>query len=472
MLGCILLLCTLDSLAFQKTDSTIILGRLGFPREGDSVTLRVAKFYGFNGHKDLYKTYITSIRNTQFRFSIALDAPAYFTVVISNLDRKVNIDHYLIEPADSIMFDVISADSINFSGKKADRMYVQFENRKIYMECFGQTSGRSPDNIKQTFETFDAYAIRQLDFIKRNKKILGDTLYTIMMADVLGESGLKIDHFFPYNSPAKAEVWLKVLRDYRNEVWERSKRFNLNDDLLRYSWNYPNAMIAKYRWDSSVITRQPFSVSRCYEYFRKNYSGALRERIVTLLLYMNKNKSEELSACVKSALTYASHKDLRPILQNMHDHLTVGSTAYEFQLQDTSGVMRRFSEFKGKVVLLDFWFTGCSACIQLHPKIDSIISLYKKSDLVLISISIDKNRDKWIESVRKGLYTSDHAINLYTSGLRDAHPVVSHYFISAYPSLILIDKQGKLCNTPIDPRLDNGNNLIELIDQSLKTLVR
>jgi hypothetical protein len=106
--------------------------------------------------------------------------------------------------------------------------------------------------------------------------------------------------------------------------------------------------------------------------------------------------------------------------------------------------------------------------LKFIRKLDSIISKYKNDQVVLITISVDKDRKKWISSIDKGIYTSQHSINLFTGGIGDTHPIISHYLIEAYPKLILIDRKGKLCNNPIDPRLDNGSDLIRLIDQNLK----
>ena len=69
--------------------------------------------------------------------------------------------------------------------------------------------------------------------------------------------------------------------------------------------------------------------------------------------------------------------------------------------------------------------------------------------------------------LQKNIYTSEHSINLYTEGKADLHPMISHYLIKAYPTIILVDKNGKLCEHPINPRLDDGANLVSLINKAL-----
>jgi thiol-disulfide isomerase/thioredoxin len=208
-------------------------------------------------------------------------------------------------------------------------------------------------------------------------------------------------------------------------------------------------------------------VSSCYDHFKTNYSGSLRERIITTLLYDNKSKTEDISYCLKTALDYISNEDFRRLLQNIKNNLITGSVAYEFKLPDENGMFRDYSDFRGKVVLLDFWFTGCTGCLLIKPKMDSIINLFKNKQIVFISISIDKDKDRWISSLRKNIYTSEHSVNLYTDGKGDMHPIIAHYLITAYPTLILVDKDGKLCEHPINPRIDNGTNLVDLINRAL-----
>jgi thiol-disulfide isomerase/thioredoxin len=348
-------------------------------------------------------------------------------------------------------------------------MRVQYELRKINDEWFKKITSWEPPQIRETFKILDSCSVKEIKYLNANKKILGDRLYTILFADILGESGLKIDNFLPYNSPSFVEAWLNVLSDYKDEVWEKYNVFKPDNNFLKYSYTYANALIARFKWDSCVLIKKPFNTRNCYAYFKSNYTGTLRERIVTTLLYENRNKAEDISNCLQSSFDYVTNRDFRRILQNIATHLTKGSIAYQFQLPDTSGVVHDYSEFKGKVVLLDFWFTGCIACLKMKPTMDSIAKLFNDNQIVFISICIDKDKTQWINSVHKNIYTSEYNINLYTEGKGDAHAIILHYLVSAYPTLILVGKDGKLSDHPFNPRIDHGRNLIELIDKNLKS---
>ena len=123
-----------------------------------------------------------------------------------------------------------------------------------------------------------------------------------------------------------------------------------------------------------------------------------------------------------------------------------GQQAYDFSLPDSSGKIVSLSDFRGKVVFIDFWFTGCGACEAFYQKqLSKVERVFSgRGDVTFISISIDRSREMWLRSVRGDLYSSDkYSINLYTNGLSDRHPVIERYHIFGYPQTFLIDRQGR-----------------------------
>jgi hypothetical protein len=87
--------------------------------------------------------------------------------------------------------------------------------------------------------------------------------------------------------------------------------------------------------------------------------------------------------------------------------------------------------------------------------------------VVFVSISTDVNKEKWVESLKTGKYTNADRVNLYTNGQGTLHPMIAYHSINAYPTLLLIDKEGNLAKNVIDPRLDGGKSLIETIRKEL-----
>ena len=63
--------------------------------------------------------------------------------------------------------------------------------------------------------------------------------------------------------------------------------------------------------------------------------------------------------------------------------------APDFELDDLKGAAVRLSQFKGKVVVINFWATWCAPCKQEIPHLNRILKTYKDQGLVILTISTD-----------------------------------------------------------------------------------
>lgn len=127
--------------------------------------------------------------------------------------------------------------------------------------------------------------------------------------------------------------------------------------------------------------------------------------------------------------------------------------AFNFSLSDANGRIYHLTDFKDKVVIMDFWFTGCGHCKVLKSNMDPILDSLKANDnLLIVSVGLDKKRDAWLKSLKEGSYTHEDGLNLYTDGLGFDHPLPKYYgFISA-PQLLVIDKSGTVVPV-VQPRI-------------------
>jgi cytochrome oxidase Cu insertion factor (SCO1/SenC/PrrC family) len=132
--------------------------------------------------------------------------------------------------------------------------------------------------------------------------------------------------------------------------------------------------------------------------------------------------------------------------------------AYNFALPDTRGKIVHMSDFKGKVVLIDIWFSGCGGCMEVAQQLKNTI--YKQfsnnPNIVFVSISGDRDKPVWLESIREGKYTRTENVNLYTGGLAFDHPFMKYYSFYGGPYLMIIGKNGRIYNSnpPIHTGLD------------------
>ncbi len=126
-------------------------------------------------------------------------------------------------------------------------------------------------------------------------------------------------------------------------------------------------------------------------------------------------------------------------------------TAPDFTLVDQYGKTHKLSDYKGKVVFLNFWTTWCGPCKQELPYIQQIYEEYKgnQEDVVILGIASPKSEDNPIYSQDN---KNEDEIKEILKQNNLSYPVVfdrtgeifSSYQIQAFPTTFMINKEGKL----------------------------
>jgi peroxiredoxin len=119
----------------------------------------------------------------------------------------------------------------------------------------------------------------------------------------------------------------------------------------------------------------------------------------------------------------------------------IGKKAPEIEMPLVNGEQLKLSELKGNVVLLDFWASWCGPCRAENPNVVKLYNKYKDSGFTVYSVSMDSNKDKWLQAIEKDQLTwPSHVSDLKgwsSSGGRT-------YGVSSIPTTYLIDKKGKI----------------------------
>lgn len=153
-------------------------------------------------------------------------------------------------------------------------------------------------------------------------------------------------------------------------------------------------------------------------------------------------------------------KSNQPILikQNAEAAYTPGEPALDFIATDLQGNNYKLSELKGKVVVLNFWFTKCGPCIAEMPQLNELVSNFKNQDVVFLAITFNKK-----EIVNQ--FLEKHAFQ-YTI-LANANDVVKIYGVNSYPTSIVINKKGEIVLKELGYRTNIKEVLANSINASL-----
>jgi len=134
--------------------------------------------------------------------------------------------------------------------------------------------------------------------------------------------------------------------------------------------------------------------------------------------------------------------------------------APDFQLPSLSEESIRLSDYKGKIVLLNFWATFCAPCRMEMPSLQILSDQYQDSDVVIIAVSLDEGRrraiKKWISKI--GL-EFPIALEGETAG--------DDYEVSSLPVTFIIGKEGQLIGRILGERKWDSSETREFIETLL-----
>lgn len=124
------------------------------------------------------------------------------------------------------------------------------------------------------------------------------------------------------------------------------------------------------------------------------------------------------------------------------DQIKNGDLFFDFEAKDQFGKTRKFSEFAGKYILLDFTETYCRPCIQSVQELKEVFEA-KAEKLTIISFYADKSELIW----KKGLQRDQPGWITLNDGKGPNGETLLKYGVLGYPTFFLIDPDGKIVET-------------------------
>lgn len=139
-----------------------------------------------------------------------------------------------------------------------------------------------------------------------------------------------------------------------------------------------------------------------------------------------------------------------------------GMASVDITMRDLEGKAISLSQFKGKVVILNFWATWCPPCREEMPSLDALYQKFKENkDIVMLPVSIDENAD----TVREFMKRNNYSMPAYHDPNKDAG---SAYGITGVPETFFIDKNGVISEKIIGPVDWMKPDVIQFIEDLLK----
>ena len=162
--------------------------------------------------------------------------------------------------------------------------------------------------------------------------------------------------------------------------------------------------------------------------------------------------------------------EFRDYIVQQRDRSSEGSKFFQYELPNEYGRTVSNRDLLGKVVIYDFWFTGCHGCADLSKSMEPIKAHFKDNpNVVFVSISIDNEEDVWKRSLKSGNYSHQGDTNLWLGKLSDSHPMILHYSINSYPTQIIVDADNRIVamNPPDVRRSGEEKAFVGMVQQAL-----
>ena len=137
--------------------------------------------------------------------------------------------------------------------------------------------------------------------------------------------------------------------------------------------------------------------------------------------------------------------------------LQPGQPAPDFTLHDLDGQAVSLSQFKGKVVLLDFWASWCSPCIADLGTLRKIKAQVAAQPVVFLNVSLDENEAAWKQAIAKHAIKGVH--------VRSEQVARADYNVGSLPRYYLVDAQGLIVENNLS--LFDTDEVVAKIEKNL-----
>lgn len=136
----------------------------------------------------------------------------------------------------------------------------------------------------------------------------------------------------------------------------------------------------------------------------------------------------------------------------------IGHAAADWNVKDLDGKSHALKDYRGKVVILDFWYRGCGWCIRAMPQMVKLTDDFKGQSVAVLGMNTDR-KDSDAKFVMETMKLNYPALK--------AEGIPEKYEVRGFPTLIIIDQEGKVA----DIHVGYSPTLREEVSKSVKAIL-
>lgn len=123
---------------------------------------------------------------------------------------------------------------------------------------------------------------------------------------------------------------------------------------------------------------------------------------------------------------------------NTLEKVAIGQPFTEISLPGPEGKIRKLSELKGKVILIDFWASWCGPCRRENPNVVAMYNDLGGEDFEIFGVSLDEKKENWLKAIEEDELTWVHVSDLKGWNSEAG----KEYGVRSIPHTVLIDANG------------------------------
>ena len=365
-------------------------------------------------------------------------------------------NNHLVENHDSLFISAVGKDGkfdYSLRGNRTDKYSCDNEIEglfQVFAKGLKNIQLNDPDCVRQLSRLCASYRQQLLTVLHRYKNKISPAVYQHYEADMLG--GLySYNRVYELLHNAVLDKKLEVAAlQFFNSIPNKQPSFS--EKTILASRNYRYYLIARAKFEWFLKHKKDAGYRDVYEEIKNQPDGLLRDILLVDVLKIlddaaiNESARKDIAILWKETASQTKTPFIESYAAKKAVYLSRGREIVNFRLEDSAGRYVDLTKFKGKVVMVKSWFTGCGSCIKFNTKMNEKVYPVFSNDtnVVFITVNIDREKAVWLKSLRGGRYTSPHNINLFTGGLTYDHPFLKYYEFDSGGVVIVIGKDGLL----------------------------
>ena len=422
----------------------------------DTCDIRLSTFQELYGWLNVDTTAVVENGKVEMILKLTLERPSIVQVDINNLQKEI----FLMPDQSSslaVSMDTTSIMKISFENKDLENINVYYRKRAeiggdMMMRSAYHEAVAHPEFL-QTLDSIDALRSRLVRVLNTIDQSLDLPTWFVDYEEK------RLDHL-AISLKATAPRVRRLVFGLQDTIPENFKikdlGFDSNDELALTNPNFLNALSTFTAGDLSDSEIEQDLASRLSQNLENGLeieNKRIRDVYLSKLLYIMVRTSQHIPDSLILSVKNGISEEMQDYVTRIEKKYTKlnGKQAPAMHLRDRDDNLVSLHDFRGNLLLLDFWFVGCPHCKDEIPSVKLLLDDFEDQNFEVLQICMKSDRDTWVD-----LKDDFVGIPLYSNENWD-RKLEKSYQITGYPRYVLVDENGVIlegwCERPSDPAL-------------------